>query len=724
MKAFVFLALFYLSFFVTNAQWMSLSPYPSSYTNMDIAFPIENTGWIVGVHGTILFTRNGGDIWENQECNTVNDLFSLSCIDEYNVWTVGDSGTILQTQDAGMTWMDKSISDSIHLMGVHFINHTMGWAVGKTTESHGIIISTSDSGGSWTIQNIIPHEYLTDVFFNNSYYGWVVGQDGIYFTSDGGLNWTMQFYSKSINLNSIYFLDSLNGWGVGSYKIVHTSDSGSNWSLDTVQIGVGYDIQFTDAEHGWIAAYVGEDYSWWPVLFKTMDGGITWEMLSEGTYPALTERYNALYFSDNNTGWVVGEYGYITHFDDGEEWINQSLFTNDKEITDISFIDSLNGWALANNSHEFAQGMLLKTNDGGGTWNILEKYFYDQLHSLYVIDETNLLITGEYGSYRSQDGGDNWAQLIFYEGYYLLDMYFINKNIGWAIDFDIPDGSRIYKTSDQGESWVQQYGGVGDFYHSIFFIDQSNGWVVGRSDDSGIILNTTNGGETWSDQLLVDGQNFTEVDFYDSNNGWTVDLHGSVFKTTDGGQSWNQINEGNVGLLHDIFLVDSSYFYAVGNKGQYPQPVIQGLIFCSNDGGLSWTEQTSGTSQELHGIWFNDAKIGWIVGLGGTILHTNNGGMLSVYEPSEIAATRLSVILYPNPFSASTTMEYEIRESSNVILTVHNHLGQQVESLTDEYQQPGKHKVVWNASGLPSGIYFYRLIAGNESSTGKLVVVR
>jgi hypothetical protein len=57
-------------------------------------------------------------------------------------------------------------------------------------------------------------------------------------------------------------------------------------------------------------------------------------------------------------------------------------------------------------------------------------------------------------------------------------------------------------------------------------------------------------------------------------------------------------------------------------------------------------------------------------------------------------------------------------------LIIYNHLGQQIETLVKNYQQQGKHQAVWNAEGLPAGIYFYRLQAGEQSATGKMVKIR
>jgi len=80
--------------------------------------------------------------------------------------------------------------------------------------------------------------------------------------------------------------------------------------------------------------------------------------------------------------------------------------------------------------------------------------------------------------------------------------------------------------------------------------------------------------------------------------------------------------------------------------------------------------------------------------------------------------------VYPNPISTSAVLEYDLREPAMVSLTVYNHLGQQIETLVNQHQQQGKHQAIWNPEELPAGIYFYRLQAGEQQATGKMVVLR
>jgi hypothetical protein len=79
---------------------------------------------------------------------------------------------------------------------------------------------------------------------------------------------------------------------------------------------------------------------------------------------------------------------------------------------------------------------------------------------------------------------------------------------------------------------------------------------------------------------------------------------------------------------------------------------------------------------------------------------------------------------YPNPFNPSTTISFSLAEPSNVKLTVFNMLGQEVSTLINEQLEAGSHQVEFNGTGVPSGIYFYRIDAGSHSQTQKMTLLK
>jgi hypothetical protein len=79
---------------------------------------------------------------------------------------------------------------------------------------------------------------------------------------------------------------------------------------------------------------------------------------------------------------------------------------------------------------------------------------------------------------------------------------------------------------------------------------------------------------------------------------------------------------------------------------------------------------------------------------------------------------------YPNPFNSSTTISYDLPVRSRVKLSIYNLLGQEVATLVNAEQEPGRYNVKFDASGLPSGIYFYRLEAGRFIEQKKMILIK
>jgi hypothetical protein len=79
---------------------------------------------------------------------------------------------------------------------------------------------------------------------------------------------------------------------------------------------------------------------------------------------------------------------------------------------------------------------------------------------------------------------------------------------------------------------------------------------------------------------------------------------------------------------------------------------------------------------------------------------------------------------YPNPFNPTTTISYQLPTQSHVTLKVFDVLGREVATLANDVKQPGEYVATWNAEKVPSGVYFYRLTAGNFIETKKMVLMK
>ena len=144
--------------------------------------------------------------------------------------------------------------------------------------------------------------------------------------------------------------------------------------------------------------------------------------------------------------------------------------------------------------------------------------------------------------------------------------------------------------------------------------------------------------------------------------------------------------------------------------------------FSANSGRVSISDSTnpscflsegSSGGLQISGIGFVGDSISFTLGSPNSIRRE------PFHLPSEYAISQN----YPNPFNPSTTIRYGLPQWSQVTLTVFNTLGQQVAVLQNGEQEAGYHEVKFDANGLSSGVYFYRLSAGEFVQTKKLLLV-
>ncbi len=98
-------------------------------------------------------------------------------------------------------------------------------------------------------------------------------------------------------------------------------------------------------------------------------------------------------------------------------------------------------------------------------------------------------------------------------------------------------------------------------------------------------------------------------------------------------------------------------------------------------------------------------------------------GVLGTEEPTNTSASSLNQNI-PNPFQNNTSISWRTQRSGHVVVKLFDITGREIKVLTDEYQQPGDHKVTVDVSELPAGSYLYQLRAGNEIETKKMMIIK
>lgn len=288
-----------------GATWDGL-PDGTTASLKSVCFTSENLGFAVGEHETILKTSDAGTNWTSVYSGTDRCMNSVYFTDATTGYIVGEQGMIYKTADAGINWSLK-YQASQDLFCVHFPSVSTGYAVGGNENfshggSDGIIIKTTDNGENWTTIMNNPDESYKSVFFTDQATGFVVGNNSgfILKTTDGGETWVRT--SSLSEICTIFFTDSQTGYAGGS-RVYKTIDGGINWvSMNHERL---YDIRsifFPSKNIGYAACGI-----WFRGFGMTYNGGLDWELVETGTYNKL----NSVYFTNDSTGYMVGDHGTI-----------------------------------------------------------------------------------------------------------------------------------------------------------------------------------------------------------------------------------------------------------------------------------------------------------------------------------------------------------------------------------------------------------------------------
>ncbi len=108
------------------------------------------------------------------------------------------------------------------------------------------------------------------------------------------------------------------------------------------------------------------------------------------------------------------------------------------------------------------------------------------------------------------------------------------------------------------------------------------------------------------------------------------------------------------------------------------------------------------------------------------VLYNLGGGTVGIkdLDNEEIPVAFSLAQNFPNPFNPTTTIQFSLPQAGNISLKIFNLLGEEVKTLVNDFKQSGKHSVQFNANNLASGIYFYRIQAGNFVETKKMILIK
>ncbi|TKJ42214.1 hypothetical protein CEE37_00630 [candidate division LCP-89 bacterium B3_LCP] len=459
------------------------------------------------------------------------------------------------------------------------------------------------------------------------------------------------------------------GWDDYGYCVQQTSDDGYIIAGNTKSFGAGwqdvYLIKTDDSGNQlWYQTFGGSEHDYGYSVNQTSDGGY------------IITGYTSTYGAGNNDVYLIK-----TDASGNEEWSRTfGGSQNDygycvQQTSDGGYI--ITGWTLSFGP-DYYNVYLIKTDASGiELWS--QTFGGDEQDKAYSVQQTS-------------DGG------------YIIAGYTESSGAG---DWDV----FLIKTDASGaELWSQTFGGD----------DEDTGRSVKQTSDGGYII--TGWTDSFaigisSDVWLIKTDALGNQDWNQTFGGNSTDEGRSVQQTTDGGYivAGRSISFGT-GIEHDVYLIKTDD----SGVEQWSQTI----------GDFSYNEYGHCVQQTVDGGYIIAGEK-WSYAGGSTSvylvrLESEGTSVESSALERETPGKFMLIGAHPNPFNPITTINFDLPVASLVKLDVFDINGRNVGAFreTPKRYTPGTHQITFNGTGLPSGIYIYRLTAGDFTGTGKMVLMK
>ena len=503
---------------------------------------IDEQGAAVAVGANQVFhTVELGEDWVRAEDSGTSQLLYAVDRSGNQVWASGESGVVIRSEDGGSTWSPESVNTGSSMFAIA-VKGSAVWSGGRRGEihhrpenapSHPLLVASSDrldfgvrAPGRTVAQTVILRNMGPDTL---SFDPPTLALDPEF--SVQGADVTELAPGQVARLR-VVFSPGEPGMRSGQIELRPVGDvlesfivslkgesAGSTWqALASPTTEQFVDIQFVSDRLAY-AMTIGE-------VYRSTDSGETWEALNVNPPGPL----GRLYFVNESLGFAIGGTSGSRRFgvtpqgqsmilkttDGGSSW--QALTTGvSHRITDIIAPNPNNTNRLYAMTQMYTSGtsnryaVILRSTNGGTSWTTLgvpSQVFLGGQAIHVTSDESSIFVSGGNVLYRSTNGGNSWTEVVSFRGTQLIyDLEFIDDNHGWMVG-----ESGLYRRTETGgasaSSWLAATRLQSGTLRRVHFTDQNVGWMAGEG--SGLnnaepsIFRSLDGGRTW-DNTLIDG---------------------------------------------------------------------------------------------------------------------------------------------------------------------------------------------------------------------------
>lgn len=636
-----------------------------------------------------------------------------------------DAG-ILRSDDRGESW--QTSNDGLLYSDVKAVAVTSGGTIFASADSsttRRAIFRSTDNGDSWILV-LEPAREVRSLAVNSRNHVFATTHGaGILRSDNNGVNWTtINEGLRSLSIQRIDFGDGDEVLAASHCTgVFRSTNNGGNWQAINGELKLTSIISLAfkpQAGHLLAGSHCGG-------VFRTADDGETWDWLGPRgqNINALVVHPNGDIFAGTGGVSIAGVGDVYRSGNDGATWVdvspdNDAFFSmtvgpNGDIYTGTGFLQ------LCGINSICDQGDIYRTSDNGGSWDRVATKLDDFVLGLAANSGGRVFAATREGTYRSF--GEFWHKVLNGNSLSaavdpLTDLAYVGTTNG------------VFRSADEGESWTNVLPLSDDRPRTIAF-DASGRVLVGteesgvfRSQDQGETWETVNSGLTTMDVRAIalntnTGQLFTGV----AGNG--------VFRGGLATQLPNQVtlisppNDTIIETDSVQFIWQRSqpavdrYWFEIATDASMANAVIDSTLMAADT--VKVVRELLNTQTYWWRVRAGDAA-GW--GLFSEQRRFDVDIPTSVHADDQIPVDFSLSQNYPNPFNPSTTIEYTLPKSTEVKLIIYDVGGKEIVTLVRDQQPAGGHQVRFEATGLASGLYFYRLETREFVQTKKLTLLK
>ncbi|HZV70760.1 MAG TPA: YCF48-related protein [Saprospiraceae bacterium] len=461
----------------------------------------------------------------------------------------------------------------------------------------------------WTRQYPLPKlEDVLDIDISSDGYGFAAGANDLLLRTQAGNNqWDLlPGFGEGWRFEAVDYLEGSGGSiaAAGGDGLILTVDKGDHWNeIAGAPAGINT-IRIFSPTHIIVAA--DDDVSVW-------NNG-TWTNLNVNATAGL----KGAFILDDQTIWA---YSYATNptifytTNGGTNWNSNA---DVPRVDVVRFYDAQNGIAL-DGRHVY------NSTNGGQNWTeIAHNGLSNATNDLTFGATANVLVAATLNAKPniSTDGGLTWTT---------ITIPLVNQrsySVAAVSDTDFwmgNDLTGVMHSIDAGATWIETSGPTRNLIQDVYFINRNTGFAIGQK---GLILRTVNGGENWEDISFGD-KSYLSIHGLNMNDLW-MGSNQRIYHSADAGLHWNEsgVFPAGSGNINDVLAISANRIIAASSTGK---------IFLSKNAGMTW-DSVYNSGNQMRSIARIDDQHYMAAGFNGVILRSDDQGQtwqpVTIPEPN------------------------------------------------------------------------------------------